>query len=157
SSGSVTLLWRRGRTTDASDGVSTRRHDGQSAPDSNIWRPTQSGSRRGGTISAAAPRMASSTVRISVSLLTVVCMAVAAPGLAQDELAAARNMYRAAEYDDALNALTRLEDPARPAAVRALIEQYRALCLLALGRPQDAQRAMEAAVSAAPAYRPSDE
>jgi len=74
---------------------------------------------------------------------------------AQDPLAAARDMYAAAAYEDALATLDRLAaGNAQPD--RFAIDQYRAFCLLALGRTNEAERAIEAVVSDRPLYHPSD-
>src|SRR5215470_2277671 len=73
---------------------------------------------------------------------------------AQDSIAAARDLYASAAYEDALAVLNRL--PAgRPAEEARTIEQYRAFCLLALGRTGEAERAIETVVAAEPMYRPS--
>src|SRR5204862_4375680 len=76
--------------------------------------------------------------------------------LAQDPLVAARDLYRAAEYEDALGRLDSLRRSAHSGDDSRFIEEYRAFCLLALGRTAEAQRAMEAVVVAAPSFRPSD-
>ena len=76
---------------------------------------------------------------------------------AQDaDLTAARDLYASAAYDDALSVLNRLRASDHPANQSSAIEQYRAFCLLALGRPADAEQAIEAAVTAEPSYHPSD-
>ena len=76
---------------------------------------------------------------------------------AQDgELATARDLYASAAYEDALTLLNRLRSADHPAGQSRAIEQYRAFCLLALGRATDAERAIEAVVAAEPAYHPSD-
>jgi len=69
----------------------------------------------------------------------------------------ARAFYASAEYDRALSLLEGLvRDPAlehaRPAA-----EFYRALCLLALGRDDEAAAAVEALVAEHPSYRPTQD
>lgn len=90
-----------------------------------------------------------------IVLVTMASLAVAHDCAAQDSLAAARDLYNAAQYE---NALVRLDDlrGSRPAAVEVrAIEEYRAFCLLALGRTAEAERAMEAVVTAAPSYRPT--
>jgi protein TonB len=98
--------------------------------------------------------------RLLVALaVTVACLAPQAYGTAaplqQDPLAAARELYTNAAYQDALGALDRLaENPAANARERAIIHQYRALCLLALNRPQDATSAIEAMVREDPLYSP---
>src|SRR5206468_421607 len=74
----------------------------------------------------------------------------------QDSLTAARDLYRGAAYDDALALLNGLHGSQRPEENLA-IEQYRALCLLALGRVDEAEHAIEAVVITAPSYHPSAE
>jgi TonB family protein len=79
------------------------------------------------------------------------------PARAQDnDIAAARDLYASAAYDDALAVLNRLHASDRPPAEAKVIEQYRAFCLLALGRGGDAEKAIEAVVTAEPSYHPSD-
>jgi hypothetical protein len=92
---------------------------------------------------------------IATTVLGVVllCGAVA---VAEDSLAAARDLYAAAAYEDALARLNDLRSAKHSTDDDRVIEQYRALCLFALGRPTDAERAIEAMVAAAPAYRPTD-
>src|SRR5207237_4463123 len=67
----------------------------------------------------------------------------------------ARDLYAAANYDDALALLGRLDSPSARAQDRLAINQYRAFCLVALGRTTEAERAIEAVVSAEPLYRPA--
>jgi len=52
--------------------------------------------------------------------------------------------------------LDRLRASEHPASQARAIEQYRAFCLLALGRAADAQQAIEAVVAAEPSYQPSE-
>jgi hypothetical protein len=73
-----------------------------------------------------------------------------------DSLAVARELYSAAEYETALGMLDRLRTQAASADVLAPIEQYRAFCLVALGRPSDAEQAMAAIVKADPSFTLSD-
>jgi tetratricopeptide (TPR) repeat protein len=76
---------------------------------------------------------------------------------AQDaDLLAARDLYASAAYDDALTMLNRLRSSDHPASQSRAIEQYRAFCLLALGRPADAEQAIEAVVAAEPSYQPGE-
>jgi TonB family protein len=70
---------------------------------------------------------------------------------AQEPLAEARALYAAAAYEDALSALAKLDSTA---ATRGEAEQYRAFCLIALGRTADAERAIEAVVAADPLFVP---
>jgi TonB family protein len=75
---------------------------------------------------------------------------------AADDLTSARDLYAAAAYEDALQVLNRLRGAQnRPEDARA-IDQYRAFCLLALGRANDAEQAIEAVLAAEPSYRPTD-
>ncbi len=76
---------------------------------------------------------------------------------AQDaDITAARDLYASAAYDDALTVLNRLRSSEHPASQSRAIEQYRAFCLLALGRPADAEQAIEAVVAAEPSYQPGE-
>ena len=75
---------------------------------------------------------------------------------AQDSVAAARNLYAEANYEEALALLGRLESSQSQATDRMAIYQYRAFCLLALGRRQEAERAIEALLSVDLLFRPSD-
>lgn len=75
----------------------------------------------------------------------------------KDPLGAARDLYAAARYDEALAVLNDLrpEESASTAEVKS-IEQYRSLCLLALGRGDEAETAIGAVVMADPSYLPAD-
>jgi TonB family protein len=75
---------------------------------------------------------------------------------ASNDLVAARDLYASAAYDEALTLLNRLHNAQPPPSDARAIEQYRAFCLLALGRPADAQQAIEAVVAADPNYQPAD-
>ena len=93
--------------------------------------------------------------RISSALLIVA--AFAAPVAAQTDsnpLASARDLYASARYDEALAVLNGM----RPAEStdRRTVEQYRSLCLLALGRGAEAEGAIAAVVTADPLYQPSE-
>src|SRR5581483_4170314 len=71
-------------------------------------------------------------------------------GFAQqaDTLTAARDLYSAAAYEDALAMLDHLATSnGQVPTERFAINQYRAFCLLALGRTSDAEHAIEAVVS----------
>ena len=78
-------------------------------------------------------------------------------GIGQDSLAAARDLYASAAYEDALAVLNRLPNTNRSADELRAVEQYRALCLLALGRTAEAERAIEAVVAGDPAFRPASD
>lgn len=75
----------------------------------------------------------------------------------QNPLDAARELYASARYDEALAMLNNLR-PAETAAAdeRRSIEQYRSLCLLALGRGAEAEEAIGAVVTADPFFQPSE-
>jgi TonB family protein len=75
---------------------------------------------------------------------------------AQDSLSAARELYASAAYEDALAVLSRLNAAGlRPDDGRTA-DQYRALCLLALGKTAEASQAIEAVVAGQPLYRPTE-
>jgi tetratricopeptide (TPR) repeat protein len=81
---------------------------------------------------------------------------VTAAAADQDSLAAARDLYAAAAYEDALATLNRLHPADRPAIEARAIEQYRAMCLLALGRGVEAEQAIQAVIQHDPTYQPTD-
>lgn len=72
-------------------------------------------------------------------------------------IGAAQELYAAARYDEALVILDGLR-PSGDVALgeRKIIEQYRSLCLLALGRGEEAQAAIAAVVRVDPFYQPSE-
>jgi hypothetical protein len=89
-------------------------------------------------------------------LVAAIILTMAEAAAAQGSLADARALYSSAAYDDALAMLNglRISDQ-RPDDGRA-IDQYRALCLLALGRTEEARHAIRTIVAASPSYHPSD-
>jgi protein TonB len=80
---------------------------------------------------------------------------VSIPTHAADSLTAARDLYATANYEDALALLNTLQPGDHVPEERRTIEQYRAYCLLALGRSVDAEQAIAAVVTATPLYKPS--
>ena len=72
-------------------------------------------------------------------------------------ITAARELYASARYDEALAMLNGLRpsESSQPSD-RKTIEQYRSLCLLALGRGDEAETAIAAVVTADPFYQPSE-
>jgi TonB family protein len=72
-----------------------------------------------------------------------------------DTLTGARELYASAAYEDALAVLDRLKVSGAPSDLRA-VDQYRAFCLLALGRRTEAEQAIAAVVEAAPQYEPGE-
>jgi len=91
-------------------------------------------------------------------LLLLLMFAVAAPSGAQQDFAAAKDLYTSANYEDALAMLDRLKEakPASPDAVLG-VEQYRAMCLLALNRRAEAEQAIEAIADIDPFYQPTED
>ena len=80
------------------------------------------------------------------------------PALAQDgPLAVARDLYASARYDEALAMLNgvRQQESGNPINLRS-IEQYRSLCLLALGRGAEAEAAIAVVVASDPMYQPTE-
>jgi tetratricopeptide (TPR) repeat protein len=96
--------------------------------------------------------------RAALAVLVALAGLLAAPSSARaavDDFTSARELYAAAEYEDALTLLNRLRTaPGRPEEARA-IDQYRAFCLLALGRSADAEQAIAAVILAEPNFKPS--
>ena len=87
--------------------------------------------------------------------LLVACLECALGAAGQDTLARAKDLYGLAAYDEALAILNRLHETASP-VVSSEVAGYQVLCLLALGRTDDAQKGIEALVKADPLYRPSE-
>jgi TonB family protein len=75
--------------------------------------------------------------RVGVALA---CLCVSSvPAAAQDPLTQAKGLYDSASYTEALSALNEVGGTADVIEV----EKYRALCLLALNRPKDAEQSLE--------------
>ena len=89
--------------------------------------------------------------------VVAVVLMTARHGLGQESIAAARDLYASAAYEDALAILNRLPESGRPVEEVNAIQQYRAFCLLALGRTAEAEHAIELVISNSPSYRPSDD
>lgn len=88
-----------------------------------------------------------------MTAVITVLLALSTFAAGADSLATARELYASAAYEDALAVLNRLAQSNQPIEETRAVEQYRALCLLALGRTADAERAIEAAMTGDPAYR----
>jgi TonB family protein len=85
-----------------------------------------------------------------------IAAALALPAFAQQgSLAAARDLYASARYDEALAVLNGMPSNGG-AADRRAIEQYRSLCLLALGRGSEAESAIAAVVTVDPLFVPGE-
>jgi TonB family protein len=75
-------------------------------------------------------------------------------GATEDVLAAAKNLYASAAYEDALAALSRAaENKSEPPDVAGQIDQYRAFCLYALGRVQEGDVVVETLVRRDPSLQ----
>jgi len=74
----------------------------------------------------------------------------------ENPIAAARDLYASARYDEALAVLNTLRPADDGTTDRKSIEQYRSLCLLALGRGSEAEAAIAAVVTADPLFQPSE-
>jgi TonB family protein len=83
--------------------------------------------------------------RILVICLFLVLLASASAAAAQDPLAAAKDLYASAAYEEALSALTNAREHGAPEVVHQA-DQYVAFCLLALGRKAEAEAAAESAI-----------
>ena len=90
----------------------------------------------------------------ALMLATLLLMSIPRLAGAQDLLANARTQYQAAAYDEALTTLQQLS--ANKATLSATdardLEEYRFLCLLALGRKDEARAAMGVVVKSDPLY-----
>jgi tetratricopeptide (TPR) repeat protein len=96
-----------------------------------------------------APRGSASRDRAALACLLVVLAARLTGAIvppAQEAIATARELYTGAAYRDALGMLDRLATTVNTDRERAVIDQYRALCLLGLNRPEEAAAAAEAMV-----------
>jgi TonB family protein len=95
------------------------------------------------------------TMKSRIALLAVVASlsTVSFARAADEPLADAKALFAAASFDGALAALDRLDSAngGRPEAL-----EYKALCLLALGRSADAQRITETLVTTVPTFAPAD-
>ena len=91
-----------------------------------------------------------SVFRLSCSVLVLASFVTAPLLAAQDALQVIKDLYASANYEEALAAVAKL-DPATP---NLEAEQYRVFCLVALGRMDDADKAVEAVLTAHPEYRP---
>ena len=91
-------------------------------------------------------------------LFLLLMPAMARPAGAQQDFAAAKDLYTAAKYEDALAVLDRLKEakPASPDAALG-VEQYRAMCLLALDRRAEAEQAIETIADLDPFFQPAED
>ena len=90
---------------------------------------------------------------MKASGLVVVLVTLAGSAIAgQDPLAAAKDLYAAASYEEALSTLSRLAQTATP-DVAGQIDQYRAFSLFALGRTTEAEKVAETFIRSNPLAR----
>jgi TonB family protein len=99
--------------------------------------------------------------RILVTVSMVVALASPAHAQLRDgrenPLGAARDLYASARYDEALAVLNGMQPTSDGGGSdRKSIEQYRSLCLLALGRGTEAESAIAAVVTADPLFMPNE-
>ena len=93
-----------------------------------------------------------------IAFACVVMLLAGAPRVyAQAPIDVARELYASADYDKALSLLDDMLFRNDAAQRRQEIDLYRALCFLALGRREDADRAVETIVQRDPLYRAPDD
>lgn len=89
------------------------------------------------------------TVATVAAFALTALLAQAPPaGSAQQSLANVKELYASASYEEALERLAAAEET----LAYEQVEQYRALCLLGLGRTEEAERSLERLVSGKPLY-----
>ena len=76
-----------------------------------------------------------------------------APACSEATVSAVRDLYASASYQEALDVLVRVEGSDAPPA----LYEYRALCLLALGRQTEAAAAFTTLVEREPLFQPDPE
>ncbi len=89
---------------------------------------------------------------LNVAMALLVAALASPPATVTDVLKDARELYAAAEYERALAALDQLHPDGGDARD---VSEYRAYCLLALGKGAEAEQAIVAVVTADPLYLPS--
>lgn len=93
-------------------------------------------------------------IRRTACALALCCGLWASPVLGQSTLEHARELYLTANYEEALTLLGQLRGDTQ--AQKTEIAAYQVFCLIALGRTDEATRAIEAIVAADPFYQPAD-
>src|SRR3954469_14278559 len=93
------------------------------------------------------------TLCCTISLVLLVGFGVS-PASAQASLARARDLYQSADYEESLAVLDQLHGTASPELTE--IGTYKVFCLLALGRTDDAVRAINEVVAVDPFYQPAE-
>src|SRR5262245_62714111 len=87
-------------------------------------------------------------------MIAALALALTLTAADQEALNAARDLYASAAYEDALAVLNRMPDTTRTPDEARTLSQYRAFCLLALGRNAEAERAIENLIQVDPTYQP---
>jgi hypothetical protein len=92
--------------------------------------------------------------RTICAVIFLLSIAFSAPAYAAEgTLAAARDLYASASYDDALTMLGGLAGSSPTVDEQQSIDLYRTLCLVALGRTADADHVIEGMLMRQPLYR----
>lgn len=100
-------------------------------------------------VAAVARRTLAQGRRCRVLCAVVTALCTMATVSAQEPLTKAKALYDAANYEEALTLLAPVHEPEA--------RQYRALCMLALGRAQDASTEVDSLIASAPTFEPSAE
>jgi hypothetical protein len=99
-------------------------------------------------------------MRTKTSIAAAFVLLTAAPvraTAAENPMATVRELYASAAYEDALALVDNLVPGDKSAEERQSMALYRVLCLVALSRTADADRALETLVLREPLYRPASE
>jgi hypothetical protein len=94
-------------------------------------------------------------MRKVIAVVFLIVLVVAPEAVAQDAVSKARDLYAAAEYENALALLDTLA--VDDAGDRQTVNLYRTLCLMAVGRRDDADKTIEVMIALDPQYRPGDD
>jgi TonB family protein len=92
---------------------------------------------------------------LAIALAAATWIALTSGVTASEELNRAKELYRSASYDEALSLLEGLPSGAEAAEI-AEAREYRALCLVALDRRDDAKNVMTELITADPTYAMSE-
>lgn len=85
------------------------------------------------------------------SAFVLISAATASPLAAQDGLQRVKDLYASAAYEDALSAVGKIDGGGGSSLET---EEYRIFCLVALGRMNEAEQAVESVLTSHPEYRP---
>lgn len=98
--------------------------------------------------------MRKTAIMFTVLLVAGLLATSAASYGADDALAAAKDLYASAAYEDALSMLTRLSDAGGvPSDMSLQIDEYRLFCLYALGRTNEAEALAQGVVRRDPLFQ----